>query len=67
MIWYELHSTTLVKIGFKLNLHYLCVANKMINDNQCEIAWFVDDIKISHAEEKVVLDVVNQIEEKSKN
>ena len=62
LLWHELHSTTLVKLGCKLNLHDLCVAKKMINNNQCAITRFVDDSKMSHVEEQVVRDVVKQIE-----
>ena len=60
--WYELYSTTLVKMGFKINPYDLCVANKMINGKQCTISWYVDDNKISHKDPKVVDEVIKEIE-----
>jgi hypothetical protein len=42
----------------------MCVANKMINGKQCTITWYVDDNKISHADQNVVDDVIQTIEER---
>ena len=39
-----------------------CVANKDINGSQCTIVWHVDDLKISHADEKVVTEVIKMID-----
>ena len=63
LLWYELYSTTLVKINFKLNPYDLFVANKTINNNQNTITWFVDDSITSHVEEQVVRDTVKQIQD----
>jgi len=62
LLWYNLYSTTLSKLGFKLNPYDLCVANKMINGSQCTIAFYVDDNKISHKDPKVVQKVISEIE-----
>jgi hypothetical protein len=40
--------------GFALNPYDLCVANKVINGKQFTVVWHVDDIKMSHADEKEV-------------
>jgi hypothetical protein len=62
LLWYELFSGTLQKLGFELNPYDPCVANMMIDGAQCTIAWFVDDTKISHVSEAVVSRVIGQIE-----
>ena len=54
----------LKQIGFELNPHDPCVANKVINGKQCTIAWYIDDTKISHVDSQVVSDVIKQIEER---
>ena len=51
-------------MGFELNPYDECVANKMINDKQCTIAWHVDDNKISHVDKNMVLKVIKCIEAK---
>ena len=51
-------------MGFKLNKYDPCVAEKMVNGKQCTICWYVDDNKISHAEPKVVDEVIAKIEER---
>ena len=64
LLWYKLFVTVLMEMGFQLNPYDLCVANKIINNKQCTIAWYVDDNLVSHAEEAVVSDIVSKIEEK---
>lgn len=63
LLWYELFSTTLKAMGFELNPHDPCIANCEIDGKQCTIAWYVDDTKISHANQDVVSRVTSQIEE----
>lgn len=41
-------------MGFRLNPYDPCVANKVINGSQCIIAWYIDDIKVSHGSDKIV-------------
>jgi len=41
-------------MGFKINTHDSCIANKIIDKKQCKIAWYVDDMKISHVNQDVV-------------
>jgi hypothetical protein len=65
MLWWRLLTGTLEENGFKVNPYDTCVANKIMDDGtQCTVCWYVDDLKISHAKEKVVDDVINMIEDK---
>ena len=63
LLWYNLYSTTLRKMGFELNPYDSCVANKMIDGHQCTVAFYVDDNKISHRDPKVVTRVINELKE----
>ena len=62
LLWYELFSGTLKKMGFVINDYDRCVANKDINGSQCTIVWYVDDAKVSHVDRSVVTDVISNIE-----
>lgn len=62
-LWFDLFSTTLVdKLGFTLNPYDNCVANKMVNGSQLTVAWYVDDLKISHVNKDVVEETIKEIE-----
>ena len=43
---------------FEINPYNLCVINKTINGNQFTITWHVDDLKLSHVNNKVVDDLI---------
>ena len=62
LLWYELYSGVLQKMGFVLNPYDKCVANKTINGSQCTIVFYVDDNKISHRDPEVVSQVIREIE-----
>ena len=62
LLWHELFSTTLEGMGFKINPYEPCIANYMIDDKQCTVAWYVDDTKIFHVDQGVVSRVIQQIE-----
>ena len=62
MLWYALFTSTLIKMGFEINPYDRCIANKVIDGNQCTIAWYVDDVKISHQNKRVVKSVIEDIE-----
>ena len=64
LFWDNLLTYLIKDLKFTLNPYDSCVANKMIEGNQCTIVWHVDDLKISHRDEKVVNDVITQLEEK---
>jgi len=61
MLWYNLYTETLKRMGFILNPYDRCVANKLINGKQCTIVFHVDDNKLSHADEKVVTEIIKEI------
>ena len=64
-LWWEDLSTYLTKeLGLTINPYDNCVANKEIDGQQCTIIWHVDDLKISHKEEKVVRDIIDKLETK---
>jgi Reverse transcriptase (RNA-dependent DNA polymerase) len=62
LFWKEL-SGKLIQWGFVLNPYDSCVANKMIDGKQCTIIWHVDDLKISHVDEKVVEMVLDMLDQ----
>ena len=49
-------------MGFELNPYDICIANKIINGKQCTIAWHVDNNKVSHANHKIVEDIISELE-----
>ena len=51
-------------MGFELNPYDTCVANKTIDGKQCTIAWYVDNNKISHVDERDVTGVIERITER---
>ena len=62
-LFWERLSGYLTKMGFTLNPYDECVANMIINGQQCTITWHVDDLKISHVEKTVVSSVISKIEQ----
>ena len=62
LLWYNLLVSTLQVMGFELNPYEPCVANKMIDGKQCTICWYVDDLKVSHVDSRVVSGVIEEIE-----
>ena len=64
LLWYNLWKSTLESMGFEINPYDRCVGNKMINGSQCTIAWYVDDVKISHKSEEVLTDIIKKVENK---
>jgi hypothetical protein len=51
-------------MGFKLNPYDTCIANKTTDKKQCTIAWYVDDTKISYADDNVVSHVIKRIKDR---
>ncbi|KAI2497083.1 Reverse transcriptase (RNA-dependent DNA polymerase) [Fragilaria crotonensis] len=64
LLWYNLLSSSLKEMGFEINPYDPCVANSTINGKQCTIVWYVDDMKISHADPAVVTSVIEKLEAK---
>ena len=48
--------------GFVLNRYDSCVVNKQVNKKQLTVAWHVDDLKVSHEEEKVLDEFIGMME-----
>jgi len=51
-------------MGFQQNPYDECVYNKRINGKICTIVWHVDDLKISHIEDKTVTKVFDSLQKK---
>ena len=54
LLYYKKWRKSLEDIGFKVNPYDPCVANKMVNGRQLTVCWHVDDLKVSHVEQRVV-------------
>ena len=63
LLFCEKLTNDLRKMGFALNPHDPCVANKIVERTQITIAWHVDDLKISHASAKEVTKMIKRIED----
>ena len=64
LIFWQKLMAKLVEWGFTINPYDCCVANKQINGQQCTLVWHVDDMKISHADSRVVNDIIDKLEQK---
>jgi Reverse transcriptase (RNA-dependent DNA polymerase) len=64
ILWYHVLYDGLGDIGFEANPYDPCVANCQIEGTQCTIAWYVDDMKISHVNPEVVSSIIAKIEGK---
>jgi len=53
-LFYDAFVEHLTDKGFKINPYDPCVANKTVNGKQFTIVWHVDDLKLSHVDEKEV-------------
>ena len=45
-------------LGFEVNHHDPCAANKIVNGKQFTVLWHVDDLKLSHVDPKIVDDFI---------
>ena len=64
LMWYQLFSSELTKIGFTINDYDKCVASKMINGKQCTTTWYIVDVKVSHEDSEVVSSIIKILESK---
>jgi len=62
LFWERLSRFLTDRLGFEINPYDECVANKIIAGSQCTIAWYVDDLKISHQKQEVLEEVFNDIQ-----
>jgi hypothetical protein len=58
LLFYQKFVGDIESQGFELNPYATCVANKMINDKQFTMVWHVDNIKMSHEEEKEITQMI---------
>ena len=63
LIFWRKLTSKLVEWGFMINPYDWCVANKQINGQQCTLVWHVDDMKISHADSRVVDNIISMLEQ----
>ena len=63
-LWYGTISKMLIEEGFNPNPIEPCVFNKLVNDVQCTICLYVDDLMITCADEKILDEVINLLESK---
>ena len=54
LLFYRKLCGDLKRMGFELNPYDPCVANKVVNGSQLTVCWHVDDLLMTHAEEKVI-------------
>ena len=64
LFWKDLSSYLVNDLGFEVNPYDWCVANKMINNQQCTVGWYVDDLKISHLDMSVCDDIISSLQSK---
>jgi hypothetical protein len=64
LFWQNLSGFLVEELGFTVNKYDRCVANKIINGNQCTICWHVDDLKMSHVQADVLEDIVKKLDAK---
>jgi hypothetical protein len=64
LLFWRLLTKQFKEWGFIPNPYDSCVVNKDIDGNQCTILWHVDDLKISHADPKVVTKIIEMLSQK---
>ena len=46
---------------YVINPYDRCVANKMINGNQCTIVWYINEKNLSHVDPNIVTEILEEI------
>ncbi len=64
LLLYRQIQKDLEEAGFKINPYDICVANKMVNGKQLTVLWQMDDMKMSHKDEKVIDEFIEWVQEK---
>ena len=67
LFWINLSTFLTEELGFELNPYDPCMANKVINGQQCTIVWHVDDLKMSHTQQEVLDDIIEKLTRKYGN
>jgi len=63
LLFWRKMSAKLVEWGFVINPYDWCVANKMVNGQQCTVSWHVDDIKASHVDLSTLTHLIGMLDE----
>ena len=63
LLWYNLFRAKLTSMGFKINLYDRSIATKAINNKQCTVTWYVNDVKVLPDDPTVVSEIINLVEE----
>ena len=63
LFWQKLSAFLIEKHGLEWNEYDWCIVNKMIEGKQCTIAWYVNDIKMSHAQQEVLEGLLTSLNE----
>ena len=63
-LWYDTISKLLVENGFNANPQEPCIFNKSVNDVQCTICLYVDDLMITCADPELLRQVIKELESK---
>ena len=63
-LWYIKLRDTLLDLGYSINPYDLCTFHKDVNGEQIAIAFHVDDLLITAASEKMIDDVIKELEGK---
>ena len=58
-------TSQLQEWGFVLNPYHACVEHKAIDSHQCTIVWQVDNLKISHVDPDMVMNVIDMLQRES--
>ena len=62
LFWGNLQAKLVNDWCFVPNRYDSCVVNKQVNNKQLTVAWHVDDLKVSHEEEKVLDEFIGMME-----
>ena len=63
LFWERLSAYLIEDNGFERNLYDFCVVNKLVNGKQLTVVWYVDDLKVSHADSTVVDVMIESIKQ----
>ena len=62
LFWKKLQAKLVKDWGFVPNRYDSCVVNKKVDGKQLTMAWHVDDLKVSHEEERVLDEFIVMME-----
>ena len=63
LFWERLSAFLIEDNGFERNPYDFCVVNKLVNGKQLTVVWYVDDLKVSHADSTVVDVMIESIKQ----